>query len=535
MRSLRKINEETQGVLSVEDEHENKHKPTCCNLSTKQTVLVSTILICALIVFLAVAITVSVLLANYWEVYILEDNVSVSRTLRTLSDLQDIANQHVMSRNDYSGGYNASVEYILSKLQNTNLHVYTQTFDFVFWQEHDDSMYLRVSSTGGTGTLQYDYYQDFRVCQYSPSGVISNAGVGAVANGGCLDSDWAGFTPGLVAVIPTTATCDYDTKLYMGEKYGASMIIDYNIQDSSVPLWCSLYKVHTTPYITVKTPIANMLTMFGPLAVINAEVETSDIPLTTCNVLAETVDGDVNNTVAIGAHLDAYRGSGINDNGSGSMALLELALAVDASDQSLWLKNKILFGWWAVEEQDKKGSKYFLSHLNETNLSIACYLNMDMIASPNYIIYVLNGSQLHTTDNYTHSGNIQLQNMFMDYYDSQNVPYVINRINGEWSDFSAFLSANTPTTSTETGAWDLKTVQTRALFGGLAGAPADPCYHTSCDTEDNISEDALSISLHSNAHVLQKLAENEGLREFLASGTPQTPHNPSFSFSSYEV
>ena len=49
-------------------------------------------------------------------------------------------------------------------------------------------------------------------------------------------------------------------------------------------------------------------------------------PATSENVLAETKGGDPDNVVMAGAHLDSVpAGPGINDNGSGSAAILELA------------------------------------------------------------------------------------------------------------------------------------------------------------------------------------------------------------------
>ncbi len=49
---------------------------------------------------------------------------------------------------------------------------------------------------------------------------------------------------------------------------------------------------------------------------------------TTYNVLAESHSGDPNNVVMVGAHLDSVNaGPGINDNGSGSAAILEVAHA----------------------------------------------------------------------------------------------------------------------------------------------------------------------------------------------------------------
>ncbi len=47
----------------------------------------------------------------------------------------------------------------------------------------------------------------------------------------------------------------------------------------------------------------------------------------TYNVVAETRRGNPNNVVMVGAHLDSvFEGPGINDNGSGSAAQLEMAV-----------------------------------------------------------------------------------------------------------------------------------------------------------------------------------------------------------------
>ena len=44
------------------------------------------------------------------------------------------------------------------------------------------------------------------------------------------------------------------------------------------------------------------------------------------NVIAETAAGDPNRTVVVGAHLDSVAaGPGINDNGSGTAGVLEIA------------------------------------------------------------------------------------------------------------------------------------------------------------------------------------------------------------------
>ena len=61
------------------------------------------------------------------------------------------------------------------------------------------------------------------------------------------------------------------------------------------------------------------------------------------NVLAETSHGDDNNVVMVGAHLDSVTaGPGINDNGSGSAAILEVAEQMKKVKPT----NTVRFAWW---------------------------------------------------------------------------------------------------------------------------------------------------------------------------------------------
>jgi Zn-dependent M28 family amino/carboxypeptidase len=63
----------------------------------------------------------------------------------------------------------------------------------------------------------------------------------------------------------------------------------------------------------------------GPTTVF-LNIETIQEDSVSYNVLAETRRGNPNNVVVVGAHLDSVlEGPGINDNGSGSAAVLEVA------------------------------------------------------------------------------------------------------------------------------------------------------------------------------------------------------------------
>lgn len=58
-------------------------------------------------------------------------------------------------------------------------------------------------------------------------------------------------------------------------------------------------------------------------------------------------------------------------------------------------------------------------------------------------------------------------------------------------------------------------MEERTMFGGMAQTSYDPCYHSACDTLENVSDEALTNMAQAAAYVLQTLAEQAELDEFL--------------------
>ena len=83
----------------------------------------------------------------------------------------------------------------------------------------------------------------------------------------------------------------------------------------------------------------------------------------------------------LGAHLDSVvDGPGINDNGSGVAALLELARALGGSRPGATIR----LAFWSAEELGLHGSSRYVAGLSdEERDGILVYLNADMVASPN--------------------------------------------------------------------------------------------------------------------------------------------------------
>ena len=83
----------------------------------------------------------------------------------------------------------------------------------------------------------------------------------------------------------------------------------------------------------------------------------------------------------VGAHLGAVNeGPGIQDNGSGSAAIPEVALQM----AKVQPRNRVRFAWWGADESGLVGSNYYVDKLTQVAQDrIALYLNIDMIGSPN--------------------------------------------------------------------------------------------------------------------------------------------------------
>jgi aminopeptidase S len=201
------------------------------------------------------------------------------------------------------------------------------------------------------------------------------------------------------------------------------------------------------------------------------------------NLVADWPGGDENATVMFGGHADSVSaGPGVNDNGSGSAGLLEVALTV--AEQNLQPTKHLRFAWWGAEELGLVGSTHYVENLPDAELAkITGYVNFDMIGSPNpgYFVYA-SGSQPPGSD--------QIEKVLADYFVSIGVQTEPVEVGGR-SDHAAFARAGIPTGGTFTGAEETKSADQAAKWGGTAGEAFDPCYHRACDTLDNIDATAL--------------------------------------------
>lgn len=211
------------------------------------------------------------------------------------------------------------------------------------------------------------------------------------------------------------------------------------------------------------------------------------------NLIADWPGGDPNQVLMAGAHLDSVTsGPGINDNGSGSAAVLENALAV--SRAGLQPKKHLRFAWWGAEELGLLGSRYYVNNLPAAERAkISGYLNFDMIgsANPGYFVY---------------DDDPTLESVFKTYFSGINVPTEIETEGDGRSDHAPFKSVGVPVGGLFTGADYIKTAAQAQKWGGTAGQPFDRCYHSSCDTTASIDDTALDRNSDAIAYAVWTLA-----------------------------
>ncbi|WP_027344911.1 M28 family peptidase [Hamadaea tsunoensis] len=231
---------------------------------------------------------------------------------------------------------------------------------------------------------------------------------------------------------------------------------------------------------------------------------------TTCNgsaknIIADWPGGDTNNTYMFGGHLDSVSaGPGINDDGSGSAALLEVALQLAAAHPTM--TNHVRFGWWAGEEQGLIGSKFYVNSLTSAQkTAIKAYGTFDMIASTNGGYFV--------------TGTDAIAVKLREYFTSISVP---TETSTECcSDDGSFRNAGIPSSINSTGASYTKTSAQVTKWGGTAGAAYDSCYHKACDSyPSNVNSTSLGRFANAQAYAIWALATGTATNDFSVALSP---------------
>ncbi len=397
-------------------------------------------------------------------------------------------------------GYAASVDYVVAQLEAAGYQPTVQDFEFPYFEENselfrddpattwvDETDFLRAQFPTGVpeGTAEGQVVPvDFA----NPPVPDSPAGAGGTS--GCTASDYAGFPTGSIALVQRGG-CGFAVKALAAQAAGASAVIVANDGRAGLVGMIGDATGLTIPAIFVTTAVGLDLAS-TPDATVTVTVDYEQDTRVAWNVLAETATGNDRNVVMAGAHLDSVQdGAGINDNGSGSAALLETAIQMSKVKPN----NTVRFAWWGAEESGLLGSEHYVAELSDAEAEdIALYLNFDMIGSPNYMFGIYDGDDSGNTapDGFIPEGSAQIEDVFEAFYDSRGLAHNDSEFSGR-SDYGPFIAVGIPAGGLFTGAEGEKTVAQAAWYGGLPGESYDPCYHAYCD---NLTGDGQDEALY---------------------------------------
>lgn len=439
--------------------------------------------------------------------------------------LQAIADANNGTRVAGSPGYDESADYVAETMEAAGWSVSRQSFQFQTFISLSPPVVERISPAPAgpiANTIMF----------YSGSGDVT-ASVTALpapptdVTPGCEAGDFAGFPAGNIALISRGA-CTFAMKATNAYNAGASAVVIYNNGPGGIN--GTLGNTFTLNIaVTSVTQAVGLELANTPGLVLRVKTDTFRGIATTENVLAELPGKNADNVVMAGAHLDSVNaGPGINDNGSGSAALLETAQALSKVKP----QNTIRMAWWGAEEASLVGSTYYVNNLSQEELArIALYLNFDMVGSPNHVFFIYDGDDSDGVGaGPGPAGSAEIEQTFEAFFESRGLPYKGTDFSGR-SDYGPFIANGVPSGGLFTGAEGIKTAEEALIWGGTAGLAYDPCYHQACDTFANNNDDALATNSNAVAYaVLSYAMSTELINHEKSKGNfkpkPDPDHDP---------
>ena len=399
-----------------------------------------------------------------------------------LEALEAIAEANGGVRTAGTPGYEASVEYVAGKLRELGYAVQTPSFEMATFAEEPGAT---IEVAGGA---TFAGGPDFHAMIYSASGDLSariaEVGYGDNQSGGCSPSDFADFPRGAIALAPPGSCFRREAVVNAVDAGAVAFIVAY-------PQWSTNAVRRPTlifpegidiPAISASGEMGDALRAAAEgRRQVTISVHTEIGSATVRNVIAES-HGVADHVVMLGGHLDSvHDGPGINDNGSGSAALLGVARVLADRHPSV----RVRFAFWAGEEFGLLGSRDYVASLRSAERAeISAYLNFDMLGSPNYVPFVYDAPSAAL-------GSKQIADFLVSYLEDAGIGAEPTDL-GSSSDHASFDGLGIPTGGIFTGATEMKSAAQATKFGGTADAPMDACYHLACDTVENVNVDLVA-------------------------------------------
>jgi Zn-dependent M28 family amino/carboxypeptidase len=489
-------------------------------------------LVLALLVAFGVVGTAAMAIPTPTDTTALRNAVSVERIMKHERAFQKIADSNGGTRVTGTPGYDASADYVAGKLKAAGYNVTVQEFTHPYFEERTDTTFSQTAPEAKS----YSEETDFHIAAYSGSGNLVDAQVVPTndiiipptptpsSNSGCEAEDFPtpSATEDQVALIQR-GTCSFRLKADNAQAagYAAAIIFNEGQPGRTDVIGGGLGGpgVDIPVLITSFAVGQELYNNNVPGTTVSISADTISETRTTSNVIADYPGGRTDRTLMVGAHLDSVPdGPGINDNGSGVAGILEIALQM----KKLNIKptNHVRFGFWGAEESGPPhwGSQAYLEELSKAKRKdIARYLNFDMIGSPNFVRFVYDGNvRTQPLGAPAPEGSGQISEVFLDYFDSQNLATEPIPFDGR-SDYQSFFAEGIPAGGLFSGSEGIKTTEQAAIplpgreeleaYGGEAGVPYDSCYHKACDTINNLNQTSIEQLADGAAHATLTLAQ----------------------------
>jgi Zn-dependent M28 family amino/carboxypeptidase len=440
----------------------------------------------------------------------LQECVTLEGVREHQAAFQAIADANGGTRAAGTPGYDQSAAYVAERLVAAGYDVTIQEYPIRLYHEIPPTVLEQVAPL----PVVYTDDVDHDLMPYSASGDVTapvvpvdlDLGLGNSSTSGCEAADFVGFPAGSIALLQRGA-CNFQLKAENAEAAGAVGAIIFNQGDTADRL--SLFRGTLGPAYLGNLPVVGTSYALGeefattPGIVARLAANTIREDTTSVNVFAESVYGDASNVVMAGARLDSGFGSpGINQNGSGVAALLEVAELM----RKVETFNKVRFAFWGSPSQVPRGSVYYLVNLTPGEIDdIALYVNFDIIGSPNYVRFVYDGDGSDTGAPGP-DGSAAIETLFVDFYAGQGL--ASEPTSTRFADSLIFGAAGIPYGGIYTGGIEIKTPEQAAIYGGSAGDQLDPCSLLACDTFDNVSLEVLELNARAVAFAVLQYGMN---------------------------
>ncbi|HYI21552.1 MAG TPA: M20/M25/M40 family metallo-hydrolase, partial [Candidatus Limnocylindrales bacterium] len=356
---------------------------------------------------------------------------------RHLDAFEEIATNNDGRRAAGTSGYDASTDYVADQLETLGWQVERNPFDFTFFDEAAPvELIIGAETWSGPEWLHAMIYS----APGDVSGTLQTVGIAGgqpTETGGCDAADWGTFSAGNVALV-LSGPCLKRDQVLLAQDAGAAAIIGL------YPTWGANQIRRPTLIVPDGIEIPAIVAGLEPATALLAAAETGGnveivvevemSPTTNDNIVAE-LRGASPEVVMLGAHLDSVLdGPGLNDNASGSAALLAMAAALSQQAQPA---QTIRMAFWGAEELGTHGSRAYVDGLSAADReAIQAYLNLDMVASVNPARYVYDNELAP-------AGSDDITQALLDALDALGAPGLPVDLGGG-SDHAGFEAAGIP-------------------------------------------------------------------------------------------